>query len=327
MRTPLTIVIPTFNGRQHLETCLPAVRRHAPERTQVLVVDDCSSDGTLEWLKVAHPWVERLQTPTNLGFCGAVNLGIEHSRGDVVELLNNDTTVAAGWCEAALRHFADPKVGSVAPLTLMMDHPTHIDSAGQEYHLVGWARNIGYGQELARFPLRRGEVFGASGCSGFYRRSLLLELRGLLPEYGAYFEDTDLAFRIRWAGYRCIFEPDSRVYHKGSASYGGQPDRLVQLISRNEELVFWINLPTAQLVVGLLPHLGFQCVRAVRKALSGQFGPYLRGKLQALGLARRIAARRRELRSLGKRSPDLSLTASPRVLQQGVVWLRARKCA
>jgi GT2 family glycosyltransferase len=298
-----------------------------PPGTQVIVVDDGSTDGTLDWLRAAHPCVEGVQTPSNLGFCGAVNLGLQHVRGDVVELLNNDTTVSPGWAEAALAHFDDPKVGSVAPLTLVMDRPHVIDSAGQEYHLIGWARNIGYGQELGPQFLETREVFGASGCSGFYRRSVLDQLGGLLPEYGAYFEDTDLAFRVRWAGYRCIYEPSSRVFHKGSASYGQQPDRLVKLISRNEEVVFWINLPLPQLLVGLVPHLGFQAVRAVRKTLSGQLGAYLAGKREALGLARRIIARRRELSVLGRKRPALALTTSPRVLGQGVVWLRKRKCA
>lgn len=326
----LSIVIPTYNGRAHLEACLPTVRRHAPAGTQVIVVDDCSTDDTLAWLREQHPWVERVKLPTNLGFCAAVNEGLHHATGDVVELLNNDTTVTEGWAEAALAHFADQRVGTVAPLTLRMDEPNIIDSAGQEYHLVGWARNRGYGQELRSEFLRRCDQFGPTGCSGFFRRSVIDQIGGLLPEYGAYFEDTDLAFRFRWAGYRCLYEPASRVFHKGSASYGQQSDRLVKLISRNEELVFWINLPLPQLLVALVPHLGFQLVRTLRKTLSGQIRSYLQGKLEALSMAPRIAQRREELAKLrraAKRRPNLALTTSPRVFQQGLTWMRARKCA
>jgi GT2 family glycosyltransferase len=325
----LSVVIPSWNGRHHLEGCLPSLRRHAPPGTQVIVVDDGSTDGTLDWLRREHPWVERVQTPANLGFCGAVNLGLQQATGEIVELLNNDTVVLPGWAEAALPHFRDPSVGSVAPLTLRLDAPDIVDSAGQEYHLIGWARNIGYGRPLDAELSRPREVFGPSGCSGFYRRELLLRLGGLAEPYGAYFEDTDLAFRLRWAGYRCLYEPASRVLHRGSASYGTMPDRLVRLISRNEELVFWSNLPGRLLLAGLLPHLAFQMLRSVRQAQSGRLAAYVRGKLDALTLVPWILQRRRMLRRLHAAGPPprLAIATSAQVLRQGWVWLRYRRCA
>ncbi len=330
MLPTLSIVIPTHNGRKHLDRLLPAVRRHAPPGTQVLVVDDASTDGTPEWLARTQPWVERVLLAKNQGFCAAVNAGIAPARGEVVELLNDDTVVEPDWAERALRHFAEPAVGSVAPLVLSLNQPEVIDSAGIEYHISGWARNRGYGVRLGPEHLRPGEVFGASGSSGFYRRAALERAGPLLPEYGAYFEDVDLAFRLRWAGYRCVYEPESRVRHEGSASYGRRSERLVRLLARNEELVFWVNLPARQLLLGLAPHLGFLAVRIFRRALAGQLLPYLRGKIEALGLARWIARRRRVLRSLAagaEHSTPLAIHAGPGVLRQGLVWLRRRQCA
>jgi GT2 family glycosyltransferase len=326
----LSIVIPTHNGRGHLARCLPAVRRHAPAGTQVIVVDDASTDGTRAWLRTQHPWVELRTLPENRGFCHAVNAGLAAARGEVVELLNDDTEVCPGWAEAALGHFADPTVGSVAPLVLCMDRPGVIDSAGQEYHLCGWARNRGHGEPVGPAYLSAGEVFGPSGSSGFYRRSALARVGGLLPEYGAYYEDVDLSFRLRWAGYRCVYEPAARVFHQGSASYGRQPERVVQLIARNEELVFWTNLRLGELLLGLLPHAGFQLIRTVRKALAGQLGPFLRGKREALGLLRWVLRQRRELRRLartGGRPVRLAISTSPRVLRLGWSWMARRRSA
>lgn len=326
----LSIVIPSYNGRAYLERCLASVQSHAPSGTQVIVVDDASTDGTTEWLVQAHPWVEAVTLASNQGFCRAVNAGIARARGDVVEFLNNDTEVSAGWAEAALRHFADATVGSVAPLVLRLDAAEIIDSAGQEYHLCGWARNRGYGQRLAAPYEMSCEVFGPSGSSGFYRREALERVGGLLPEYGAYFEDVDLSFRLRWAGYRCVYEPASRVLHEGSASYGRQPERVIRLLSRNEELVYWTNLQRSQLLLGLLPHLGFLAIRAVRKALGGQLIPFLAGKREALGLWRWIKQRRAFLRDLAYQSREpvqLAISSSPRVLSQGVTWMTQRKSA
>ena len=125
---PLSILIPTYNGRAHLERCLPSVCRHAPPHTQIVVVDDASTDGTASWLRTCFPQVEVVVRASNQGYCAAVNEGLEHVRGEVVELLNNDTEVCAGWADASLRWFADETVGSVAPLVLRMDRPGIIDT-------------------------------------------------------------------------------------------------------------------------------------------------------------------------------------------------------
>src|SRR6516164_1951216 len=116
----LSIVIPTYNGLTHLKRLLPSVSRYTPRATQVIVVDDASTDGTSAWLRRWFPWVELIALPWNRGFCHAVNAGAARARGEIVELLNNDTEVCRNWAEAALKHFVDPTVGSVAPLVLFM---------------------------------------------------------------------------------------------------------------------------------------------------------------------------------------------------------------
>src|SRR5205823_5084802 len=122
----LSIVIPTFNGRCHLERCLASVCRHAPRGTQILVVDDASTDDTVAWLHNNYPGVELLALAENQGFVAAANAGMRHAHGDVIELLNNDTEVCAGWAEPCLRWFDDPAIGSVAPLVLQMERPNFI---------------------------------------------------------------------------------------------------------------------------------------------------------------------------------------------------------
>jgi GT2 family glycosyltransferase len=266
----------------------------------------------------------------NVGFCGAVNAGIAHATNEIVELLNNDTEVCAGWAEEALKHFADPTIGSVTPLVVSMDDPNIIDCAGQDYHLCGWARNRGYGDPISDEYLTPCDVFGASGSSGFYRRSVLQRIGGLAAEYGAYYDDVDLSFRFRWAGTRCIYEPKSRVLHKGSASYSRQPDKMVYLLSRNEELAFWIHMHGEELALAVLPHLAFVAIRTIRKALSGQLGVFLAGKRNALRRWRWVLQQRHELRRLARESgqtPDLAVSASPSIVQHGVAWMSRRKSA
>jgi GT2 family glycosyltransferase len=326
----LSIVIPTYNGRKHLERCLPSVCHHAPAGTQIIVVDDASTDGTAAWITRAFPRVELLAQSTNQGFVGAVNEGIRQARGTIIELLNNDTEVAAGWTAHSLRWFDDPAVGSVAPLVLQMEKPNLIDSAGTDYHLCGWAYNRGFNREFGPEFEQPCEVFGPSGSAGFYRRAALEKTGVLLPELGAYFEDIDLAFRLRWAGYRCMYEPGARVLHRGSASYGQKNPRVTRLIARNEEIVYWMNLPERELMLGLLAHLGFLGVRLLRKLADGGIGPFLAGKYEALLGWHNIVKRRAELKRLvrtGTVPVDLHLAHGVNVIGRGVNWLRRRQCA
>ena len=326
----LSIVIPSYNGLDQLQRCLPSVRCHAPPTSQVIVVDDASTDETQSWLRRNCPWVEVVALPRNQGFCGAINAGVKHARGEVVELLNNDTEVCAGWAEAALRPFADPGVGSVAPLVLFRERPDTIDSAGQEYHLCGWAKNRGYGQRLGPAYLRPAEVFGPSASSGFYRRRALAEAGVMLTEYGAYYEDVDLSFRLRWAGYRCLYEPASRVFHQESASYGRQRDRVIWLLARNEELVYWVNLQPHHLLLGLLPHVGFLAIRAARKSWAGKGRAFFSAKWEALCRWRWVAERRCELRRIAravKRPVRLDVSRDVRILQEGWAWMTRRRVA
>jgi O-antigen biosynthesis protein len=324
----LSIVIPTCRGRRHLERCLPSVCRHAPAGTQILVVDDESGDGTADWIRTDFPTVDVLALETNRGFCGAVNAGIAAATGDIVELLNDDTEVEAGWADAALRRFDDPAVGSVAPLVLAMDRPDIVDSAGQAYHVCGWATNRGYGQSLNPSHLQSTEILGPSGSSGFYRRTALERAGSLLPEYGAYLEDVDLSFRLRWAGYRSIYEPASRVRHRGHSSYGQDNDRVVRMLARNEEFVYWMNLPTRDLLRSMPAHFGFLVVRLARKTLQGRLRPYLAGKMDAIASVGLIRQRRRQLHELaGDRTPTLPMQGGVGVLGHGLRWMMRRHAA
>jgi GT2 family glycosyltransferase len=241
-------------------------------------------------------------------------------------LLNNDTEVSAGWASACLRQFADPTIGSVAPLVLRMDDRNIIDSAGQHYHICGWASDRGFGQRLSSRYLNAGEVFGPCASSGFYRREALQRIGGLLPEFEAYLDDVDLSFRLRWAGYRCVYEPESLVYHSRSASYGREKTaRLVRMLARNEELVWWNNLPMRRLLLGLPAHLTFVAVRLLRSAAAGRLAPFVQGKLDAFGLRETIRRRRCEVHALAAASCDLHVAQSIGVVRDGLRWLSTRR--
>ncbi len=316
MRPCLSIVIPSHNRADLLCLCLASVRRHAPTNTEILVVDDASPAHAVSRTAGMFAGVRVLRLDRRRGFCAAVNAGIRAAHHPIVELLNDDTEVSAGWAEAAVDHFADPRVAAVAPLVLRGPPPSpsplppgggegrvrggeetpRIDSAGDRYFFGGVAGKRGHGHLLSAVYLPSGEVFGASASSAFYRRDALLDVGAFPEEFGAYFEDVDVSFRLHWAGYRIVYESASRIWHRVSASHGRPARRLLEQQSRNEERVFWRNLPGRYLLRALPWHAAVLAVKAYRRWQEGELTPFVLGRLRALGEMPNMLRHRRRLR-------------------------------
>jgi GT2 family glycosyltransferase len=299
LRHGLSIVIPSHNRADLLAECLRSVLRFCPANTQIIVVDDASPNGSVTETARAFG-VEVVRLSQQSGFCVAVNAGIASARHPVVELLNDDTEVCEGWAEAALSHFESDEVAAVAPLVLRWPggrdgRVAVIDSAGDRYFLGGVAAKRGHGQPLSPKYLRSCEVFGASASSAFYRRDLLLKVGGFPEEFEAYFDDVDVAFRLRRAGGTAMFEPASRVLHHVSASHGVPRGDLLEQQAVNEERVFWRNVPARLLAPAVLMHLVVLVGKAWRRWQEGQLRPFLHGKL---GILREVTAIHRHRRSL-----------------------------
>lgn len=304
----LSIVIPTHQRTDLLRACLDSVLRHAPSGTQIIVVDDDSPNGAASRACLSFRGVSVLRMPQRRGFCAAANAGINAAQGDMIELLNDDTEVTPGWAEAALAIFEQQAdVAAVAPLVLRWPDGAHIDSAGDRYYIGGVAGKRGLGQAPSNEFLQAGYVFGACGCGAFYRRSALQQVGAFPEEFGAYFDDIDLSFRLRRAGHQIWYEPQSKILHHGSASYGRPSGQLLRQQSRNEERVFWRNVPANELFQAVPKHLAVLAAKAVRRWRHGELGPFLRGRVDALCEARTIREHRRQLHAKFRDQPILNL--------------------
>jgi GT2 family glycosyltransferase len=145
-------------------------------------------------------------------------------------------------------------------------------------------------------------VFGASGSSAFYRTEALRAVGALDPSFGSYYEDVDLAFRLRWAGYGCQFTPACRILHDVSASYDHGRPALQRRMSRNAELLFWSDLPKRWLALALVPHLLFTLAQGLWRGVRGRARPFLLGKLDALRELPTLRKRRRVRVDLARRA-------------------------
>ncbi|MEA3377255.1 MAG: glycosyltransferase family 2 protein [Chloroflexota bacterium] len=219
----VSVVIPNWNGVEHLPTCMDSLRAQTLGDVEVIVVDNGSVDGSLELLERRYPEVRVLPLGENRGFAAACNEGMWVARGTVIVLLNNDTEVDPRWLEevtdALDRH---PEAGMVASKMLLFHYRDTIHTAGDFYRVDGLPGNRGVWQRDEGQYDQEEYVFGACGGSAAYRRSMLQQV-GLLDEDFFYScEDVDLAWRAQLAGWRCVYAPRAVVYHKLSATGGGR---------------------------------------------------------------------------------------------------------
>jgi GT2 family glycosyltransferase len=304
-KTLLTIVIPTHQRTDLLVACIQSLIRYRSRAHRIIVVDDGSPNGRASGAASSHPDVEVVRLSECRGFCAAVNAGIRAATTEFVQALNDDTEVRPGWDAAALAVFRERRdVAAVAPLVVRWPAGDCIDSAGDRYYIGGIAGKRGNGQLLAPEFMEPGYVFGASGCGAFYRRDALLSAGGFPEEFGAYFDDVDLSFRLRRAGHQIWYEPSCQVLHHGSASHGEPCGRLLEQQSRNEEWVFWRNMPTERMLQAVPKHLAVLAAKAYRRWRHGELGPFLRGRWAAITQARSILNHRRHLRNTRRQSAD-----------------------
>ena len=258
----VTVVIPNYNGIRFLPECLGSLERQAPDTPpyEILVVDNGSTDGSLELLEQEFPRVRVIALPENTGFCHAVNAGIKASQAPYVLLLNNDTKVSPSFVRALVEAIERYPAGfSVSAKMLMWDRPDLIDDAGDRYCVLGWAFARGKGKPAADYD-QSVEIFAACGGAAIYRRAVLEEIGLFDEQHFAYLEDIDIGYRARIYGYRNYYEPSAEVVHYGSASSGSRYNEFktllaaannVYLIGKNMPLLQWVwNLPF--LLIGFL---------------------------------------------------------------------------
>ncbi len=315
MNTPrpprVSVIIPHWNGRHHLDDCLNALRRQTYADHEVILVDNGSTDGSQTYVRERFPEVRLVEMGHNSGFTGAGNAGYAASRGEFVCLLNNDTEADANWLAAIVEVFdRRPRVGIVASKMLLFDQRDHFHTAGDFYRVDGIPGNRGVWQADRGQYDREEPVFSACGGAAAYRRQMLAEIGFLDDAFFFSCEDIDLAWRAHLAGWEVRYTPAAVVYHKlkasgGSGVVGSYHD------GRNFLYVIWKNYPTRLLRQHAGDILRAQ-LRITGEALRAWRGPAararLRGQLAGLLALPRLWPARRHIQAT-RRIDDATLAA------------------
>jgi len=223
----VSIVIPTYNRLQLVRTCVRTLQETLPPHLEceIVIVDDGSIDDSrkgLELLAQGDPRIMLISNPTNAGFIASVNQGARAATREFLVFLNNDTILLPGWLPPLLRTFRDrPDAGAVGGKLVYPDG--RLQEAGGVIFSDGSAANFGSGDEDPEAPqycyLR--EVDYVSGALLATRRELFLELGCFDSAYGfGYCEDSDYCFKLRKAGFRVYYQPESVIVHVEGGTSG-----------------------------------------------------------------------------------------------------------
>lgn len=219
---------------------------------EILVVDNGSSDGSVEWLKT-HQY-PTIFLEENTGFSGAVNVGIKASKTPFVLLLNNDTEVEPDFIGEMIKAIRrSDKIFAVSSKMVQMYHKELMDDAGDMYSVLGWAYQRGVGRSSKGYNRER-EVFSACAGAAIYRRVVFEQIGYFDEMHFAYLEDIDVCYRAKIFGWHNRYCPTAVVYHVGSGTSGSKYNAFkVRLAARNNVYLNYKNMPLFQLLVNLLP--------------------------------------------------------------------------
>lgn len=259
----VSIVIPNWNGVYLMEKHLQKVIDNATG-AEIVVADDMSTDGSVDYLHKNFPKVVVVERSKREGFAANVNAGVRSATGDVVILLNTDVEPEKGFLKPLLTHFDNPNIFAVGCLEKSPE-ATGVVLRGRG--LARWTKGF--------FVHSKGEVDGTttawvSGGSGAFRRDMWNKLGGMDVLYNPfYWEDIDLSYRARKAGWDIVFEPKSIVNHyheEGKIKREFTPTDVKRIVYRNQFIFIWKNVSDVSILVA---HSFWAPIRLLQAALHG----------------------------------------------------------
>lgn len=296
--TDADVIILNHNGIEHLGVCLRSVLDQRGAAFTTTVVDNGSTDGSIEYVAREFPAVRVLPLGANLGFAAAVNRGIHATSSGYVALLNNDIELDRDWLGRMIAGLAaDPRAGAASCKMLNFFERDLIDAAGDMLTPSGVAVPRGMGEKDRGQYDKAGYGFGACAGAAVYRR-MLFDAIGMFDEdFFMCEEDVDLDFRMHLGGWRIVYVPTAVCYHKRGATVRTMSRLMARLIARNSIFVMIKDVPGRILLRKGAAMLGAQAVNWVRLSRGGNLAAVARGLLEVFVHAPGMFLKRRKIQS------------------------------
>ena len=289
----VAVVVPNWNGRRWLERCLEALVGQTMPASEVVIVDNGSTDGSTRMPRPPGLPLRIIELGRNTGFAFAANRGLEASAAPAVALVNTDVVLAPDWIERTSNALQrDDRLAAVASKMVQMDDPRRIYDTGD------FLRRDGVCEQRGRFKLddgrfdAPGEAFAPCAGAALYRREAVAAVGGFDERLFAYLEDVDLGLRLALAGWRCAYEPAVALHAGGGSSWQLQPP-VEHWIERNTLLLVAKAFPLRWAPLVAYRQLGW----AWHAFLERRLRVHLGGAVAALPVLVPVLAERRRLRA------------------------------
>jgi len=303
----ISLLLINWNLKDDVAHCLRSLEKQSYRDFEAILVDNGSIDGSPEMVERDFPWVKLIRLNENTGFCHANNVAAERASGELLYIVNTDTEydprMLEVLAEAAEQH---PEFDIFSPQMINFFDRRKVDCKGMAYlkSLRGKMIDVGRAVDPNEKPY---EIFCATGGAAMMRRRVYEDI-GLYDE--SFFinnEDTDWAIRAVGAGYRTLYLPDARVFHKRSPTEKKLPDFMLYYIQRNYELAALKNIPWQLWLLHGPRHIAYSTYQFARWALKGKADVLLDAKLDALKIAIEDGRRPTSLENLKRRLGKVKL--------------------
>ena len=300
-----------------LRECVESLARQSRRDFEIIVVDN-SGAGVVR-RNGSAPGTRILENSRNAGFGAAVNQGVEASSAAYIATLNDDAVAHPDWLAALVRALERRPDAGMCASAVRLYREDRLDSAGMLVARDASSKQRGHGRPPEDFPVAE-EVLFPSGSAALYRRAMLAELGGFDADFFLYCEDTDLGLRARWAGWKCLYEPEAVVEHHYSHSSGRASPLKAYYVERNRLFVLAKNFPAGMLLAAPFASLARYFWHAwyllegrgsaARFRAEGHAGPrmlwyILRAHAALLAHLGRLLRQRREIRARARITPSV----------------------
>lgn len=246
----VSIIIVNWNGLHHLKKCLPSLKKINYPNYEIILVDNGSTDESIDYIKSKFSEIKVVKNKKNLGFAGGNNSGLRLVLGEYVLLLNNDTLVKKNFLTKLVTKIEQSDdTGIVQSKILSMDDNRKLDSVGAFFTNTGFLYHHGYLQSDAQKFDKTKYLYTAKGACMLIRKKLINKIGLFDDQFFAYFEETDFCHRAWLAGYKVVYAPESIIYHKIGGTSNSMNNAFIQYHSFKNRITSYLkNLGTLELI-------------------------------------------------------------------------------
>ncbi len=321
--TKVAVALLNWNGEKILPTFLPSVV-HNTSNADIYIIDNASTDGSLDYVAKNFPQVKIINLEQNYGFAGGYNKGLERIKAEYFVLLNTDVKVTPGWTEKIIQFMdAHPKIAAVQPKILSFREPEKFEYAGAAGGFIDkWGYPLARGRVLNVVEQDKGQynditpVFWASGAAMFIRACDFFKVGGFDEDFFAHMEEIDLCWRLKNMGKQIYVYPNATVFHLGGGTLEYNNPRKIYFNFRNSLYMLVKNMPVGKAFPLIFWRMVLDGIAALNFLTAGPrqgFIQVLRAHLHFYKNLKTFIKKRRKLKKNNKFD-------YPEIIHKSIIW-------